>query len=299
MAMATTNSPSRRNKARRSRYVTAQGRKFQEQLNLSVSPTGKDIFLSPTRANAGIQTAYRKRLDTLIKEMHASITYWLESAYRANTPVAADESPAMALRKTMHKLSSRWMTNFDEGAGNLAKWFAQKNKDYSDIALQGHLKSAGFTVQFKMTGAMNDAYQAVIGENVGLIRSIAERHLTNVETMVMQSVQQGRNLGELSAQLEKQFGVTKRRAALIARDQSNKATATMQAVRQRELGIRQAQWMHSGAGKEPRPSHVKAGRDKLIFDLDKGAYLDGEWVLPGQAINCRCVSRPIIPGFKY
>lgn len=264
-----------------------------------VSPTGKDIILKPVHANAGIQAAYRKRINKLIEEMNASVVYWLETAYKANTPIAADESPAMALRRAMRKLSTRWQSKFDDGAGNLATWFAQKSKDYTDGVLAGHLKEAGFTVKFKMTGGMNDAYQAVIGEQVGLIRSIAERHLTSVETMVMQSVQQGRNLGELSTQLEKQFGVTKRRAALIARDQSNKATATLNRTRQRELGIKQATWVHSGAGKEPRPSHAKAGRDKLVYDIDKGAYLDGKWVLPGEEINCRCTARSIIPGFKH
>ncbi|HHN9167526.1 TPA: phage head morphogenesis protein, partial [Escherichia coli] len=47
-------------------------------------------------------------------------------------------------------------------------------------------------------------------------------------------------------------------------------------------------------GKQPRPSHVKA--DGKEFDLDKGLYLDGEWVLPGEAINCRCTWSPVIPG---
>lgn len=263
------------------------------------SPTGKDIRLRPVHPNAGIQATYRKKLDKLTNEMHASITYWVEAEYKANPPIAVDESPAIAMRRAMRKLATRWQRRFDEGADSLAKWFAQKTKDYSDVALQRHLKAAGFTVKFKMTGSMQDAYQAVIGEQVGLIRSIPQRYLTNVETMVMQSVQRGRNLGDLSKQLQHQFGVTKRRAALIARDQSNKATATLNRTRQRELGIKQAVWVHSGAGKKPRPSHQKAGRQKLVYDIDKGAYLDGKWVLPGEEINCRCTARSIIPGFKH
>jgi len=80
--------------------------------------------------------------------------------------------------------------------------------------------------------------------------------------------------------------MTHRRAALIARDQSSKASAVIENTRRKELGITQAIWQHSGGGHVPRPLHVKAGRDKLVFDLDKGAYIDGKWILPGTEINC-------------
>lgn len=268
-----------------------------------VSPTGKDIELRPVRANAGIEAEYRKKLKKLIAEMQNSIEYWLKSAYRQNEPevkeLAEDESPAMSMRGVMRKLSNQWLKNFDEGSQKLADWFAQKTKDYSDPTLKQILKDAGFSVEFKMTAPMNDAYQAVIGEQVGLIRSIASQHLTQVETIVMQGVQNGRDLGYISGKLRERFGVTNRRAALIARDQSNKATATFNRVRRMELGIDEAVWVHSGAGKHPRPSHLKAGRDRLRYNVAKGAYIDGDYIQPGELINCRCTSRPVIPGFIH
>ncbi|KYF05143.1 phage head morphogenesis protein, partial [Salmonella enterica subsp. enterica serovar Typhimurium] len=76
-----------------------------------------------------------------------------------------------------------------------------------------------------------------ITENVNLIRSIPQQHLTQVETLVMQSVGRGRDLKTLTDELEKRYGITRRRAALIARDQNNKATSVMQSARQRSVGI--------------------------------------------------------------
>jgi SPP1 gp7 family putative phage head morphogenesis protein len=251
--------------------------------------------LSPVRANAGIEAAYRKKMNALIDDMHASLVYWLSAAYKASAPVAMDEGPAETMIKAMRKMARQWQRNFDRGADKLADWFAQKNKDYSDRALQRVLKDAGFTVEFKMTAPINDAYQAVIGEQVGLIRSIASQHLTQVEGMVLRSVQQGRDLGTLAKGLQHQFGVTKRRAAFIARDQNNKATATITKTRQLGLGITQAKWRHSGAGREPRPSHTHANGE--LYDIAKGMYLDGVWTWPGVEINCRCTSAPVIPGF--
>ena len=262
-----------------------------------VSPTAKPITLKPVRANAGIQAAYRKKLETLITEMNDSIIYWLSAAYKANSPVALDEAPALAMRRAVGQMASRWQRNFDQGAEKLALWFAQRSKDYADVALTGILKEAGFSIDFKMTAAMQDAYQAVIGEQVGLIRSIAIQHLTQVETAVMQSVQQGRDLATLTDRLHAQFGVTKRRAAFIARDQTNKSTATITKTRQQGLGITQAKWRHSTAGREPRPEHVHFNNE--TYDVAQGMWskVDNEFVWPGTAINCRCTSSPIIPGF--
>ncbi len=162
------------------------------------------------------------------------------------------------------------------------------------------LRRAGLTVQFRMTPAAQEVYDAAVIENVGLIRSIAQQHLQDVEGMVMRSVQAGRDLGQLAPELRARYGITKRRAALIARDQNNKATAVIVRTRQKELGITQARWLHSHAGRVPRPSHVafSEGRDGgPYYDVEKGALIDGERIFPGELINCRCVSRSVIPGF--
>ena len=112
----------------------------------------------------------------------------------------------------------------------------------------------------------------------------------------MRSVTAGRDLGTLAEELQAAHGVSKRRAAHIALDQNNKATSTVTRVRQKELGIKEAVWIHSGAGKHPRPEHVAFNGKK--YDVEKGAYLEGKWTWPGFEINCRCTSRSIIPGFS-
>lgn len=263
----------------------------------------KPKVLAAVRPNEGLEAAYRAKIDRLVGDMHASLLYWLTAAYRAKPPeMAADDvfvdmSSGMAMRAAMRKLARRWQRNFDKAAPELAKWFSQAAADRSDRQLMAILKRGGFTVSFKMTAAANDVMQATIGEQVGLIKSIAEQHLSQVEGLVMRSVSLGRDLGTLADEIEARYGVTKRRAALIARDQNNKATATMQRVRQLGLGIKQAQWCHSHAGAHPRPSHVKAAADKVVYDVEKGWYDpdEGQYIWPGTLINCRCFSRPILP----
>ena len=57
--------------------------------------------------------------------------------------------------------------------------------------------------------------------------------------------------------------------------------------------------MHSGGGKEPRPTHLAAGKRKQRYDVREGWYdpAVGKNIFPGELINCRCVSRPVIEGF--
>lgn len=290
---------------------------------LTASPLGSKIkwclmlkrmprTLRPVRPNAGFTAMYQKRIIRMIEEMAASVQHWVMAAYRNQEPevsdLAADEllaslaydaSPAMALRKIIRALRRRWSRNFDDGAKKLAEWFATNSKQRSDAALKQILKEAGFSVDWKMTRAMNDVMQATIGQQVGLIKSIPERYLGAVENMVMRSVQTGGNLKQLSDDLQNQLGVEKKRARFIARDQNMKATASMTRVRQVEAGIKEAYWVHSSAGKEPRPTHVAASKARVKYDVTKGWYDPAEkrHIFPGELINCRCVSRSVVPGF--
>lgn len=262
----------------------------------------KDKVLPPVHPNVAVEERLRKRLEALVDEMHNSIMYWVGAAYKANEPeisMALDASPAAELQKTMKRLGVQWEGRFSQASKELAAYFAKAAKDRSDVALKGILKKGGFSVKFKMSRTMNDVLQATIAEQVGLIKSIPDKYLLDVQGAVMRSVQTGHDLKTLSDELQQSFGVTKRRAAFIARDQNNKATANFTRVRQTELGITEAIWRHSGGGRHPRPTHVTAGREKIKYNVAEGWYDPAvdKYILPGELPNCRCVSRSVIPGF--
>ncbi len=258
----------------------------------------KPIVLPRINPNAGLEAAYRHKLDAMIDAMHRSVSYWVKAAYRQNTPeIAQDESPAMAMRRLMRNLTSQWNREFAKLAKQFAPEFVRRNGRLSDQAFMRALKDAGFTVEFSITKAVNDVMQASIGENVALIKSIPQRYLGDVEGMVLRSVQSGRDLGALSAELQERYGITKRRAALISRDQNNKATSVINRARQLDLGITEAIWHHSHAGKVPRPSHVDM--NGKVYKVAQGMWDPDEqaFVFPGQLISCRCTAKSIIPGF--
>jgi len=256
----------------------------------------KQKLLTPVRPNVGVELAYRRKLERLIDEMSASVIYWVSAAYKKNEPaMAQDAIPADYLRRLMKKLARRWMSRFDDAANELAEYFAKAASERSDAALKAILKRAGVSIEFKMTPAQRDILSATVNQNVSLIKSISGNYLAQVDGSVMRSVQTGRDLASLTKDLREHHGVSKRKAAMISRDQNNKATSAMNRARQIELGIKEAVWLHSAGGKEPRPKHVAFSGKR--YDVVKGAPIGDkeEYVFPGQEINCRCVCKSVLP----
>jgi SPP1 gp7 family putative phage head morphogenesis protein len=280
--------------------------------------TKKPKTARAVHANRGIEAKYRKQLQALIADMHGSIEYWLTAAYRKFPPIVAElaqdasvtqrkkreifnmreqwkarNAPSDRIKRVMDELSKRWRNKFDEAAPVLANAYLKGMFKASDSAMRASLKDAGWSVEFKMTPAVRDAFNASLAENVGLIRSIPEQYLQKVEGTVMRSYSAGRDLETMTKELRKTYPITQKRAELIARDQSNKANAVVNRTRQLELGIEEAIWMHSHAGKEPRASHVAANGKR--YKIAEGCLIDGEYIQPGEEINCRCTSRPVLP----
>jgi len=262
----------------------------------------KPIKLKGVRANIGLEKLYKKCLLRQLDAMHASIMKWVMAAFKRNEPevavLAQDDTPAHQLQKVMRQLKKQWRSNYNKGAPELAKYFTKSVHKRTNAQLHKILKEAGFEINFKMTKAQKDIAAAIVHENVALIKSIPEQYLKNVEGDVMRAVQTGMDVGTLQKKLQANYGVSKKRASLIARDQNSKANSSFDRARQLELGVEQAIWRHSHGGKTPRPSHV--ANDGKTFDVAKGWYDpdEGAWIQPGELINCRCYSEAIIPGFK-
>lgn len=264
---------------------------------MNLRAPGKAITLAPVRPNLGIEAAYRRRLHRMVEAMNKSILFWITAEYRANPPaMAMDASPANAMRAIMTKLARRWIKQFDEAAVTIAAAFASETKDVADRVMMKALKDAGFAVAFKQTPAMRDALDSVIGENVALIKSIPSQQFTKIESAVMRSVQAGRDLKALREELLDLGAKNKNRAAFIARDQANKSNAAMTKARRLSLGLTKSKWVHSGGGVHPRQSHVDASG--TIYETEQGCLIDGEYIMPGELPNCRCISRAVIPGFE-
>lgn len=260
--------------------------------------------LPPVHANAGIAVLYKRKIERMVRQMNRSVTYFLRAAYNANEPrvvkLAQDELPSVALRRAIRELAKRWDKRFDEAAEDLARYFAKKATLRTDKQLENILRTAGISVKFQMTRAQQDIFRATVIENVSLIKSIPSEYFPKVEGLVMRSVQVGGDLEKLIAGLMKLNGHNMVRARTIARDQNRKATSALHRARQLELNIEEAIWLHSHGGKKPRKRHLAyhGKRYKVAKGAPVGDKPPGSFVQPGFEINCRCVSRSVIPLVK-
>lgn len=257
--------------------------------------------LRSVHPNAGIAIAYRRRIMALVAEMAISYEHWLRAAYRANPPrMAQDEAPADELRRVLKRMGIQWQKRFDEMGPKLAAHFAQTVGRQSEAALRRILRDGGITVKFKMTPELRDIMKATVAENVSLIKSIGSEYHSQVEGLVMRSVTEGRDLSTLTKELTQRYGITERRAKFIALDQNNKATSAVQRERQVALGLEDGIWMHSHAGREPRPTHL--ANDQKRFSISEG-WFDPDpkvrkRIWPGILPRCRCTWRPVVKGFS-
>ena len=232
----------------------------------------------------------------LIREMAASVEHWLIAERRSDPPLlAADALPGDKMREEVQRLYEKWLKRFEEDAGWMAESFLKGSFKATDSAMRHALREAGWSIEFTMTPAMRDAFEASLAENVGLIKSIPAKYLQEVEGIVMRNYAAGRDLKSMAAEIRARYKVTANRAVLISRDQANKANAVVQRARQIELGITEALWLHSHAGKTPRPTHVAMNGKR--YDVAKGMWDSAvkRWVFPGELIGCRCVQRSVLP----
>lgn len=133
---------------------------------------------------------------------------------------------------------------------------------------------------------LTDELRGFVKGNVSLMTSISEEYFTKVEGVVLRGAQSGRLAKNIAQDIQGQFGIAERRAAVIARDQVSSFNGNLTQLRQANAGIEKYRWQTSG---DNRVRDEHESRDGKIFSW-KDPPSDGH---PGQAIMCRCVAIPV------
>jgi SPP1 gp7 family putative phage head morphogenesis protein len=135
---------------------------------------------------------------------------------------------------------------------------------------------------------LQDQLKLFSSQNAQLITSIPEQELDRVSQDVERGLQQGLRFTDIAQTIQKSFGITHRRATLIARDQTQKLNASLTRLRQEEVGVEEYIWQTSN-DERVRPTH-RANEGKK-FRWDTPPPITGH---VGHDINCRCVARPVL-----
>lgn len=258
----------------------------------------KGSVLSPS---AAMQDRYYRALANLVHRMTAETTRELRKLFdtgHVQEFFAEDISVAAQARILMDRITSKFEKLFAEFAKPLAERMVDDADDNSASSLKSSLRdlTQGITLNTDiLTKDLKVVLQASIAENVSLIKSIPEQYLNGVKGAVFRSITTGNGLADLVPFLNKYGGITLGRARIIARDQVSKTFSSINKHRMGAVGISSYEWLHSNSGQVPRKLHQQySGR---IFKISDPPIIDlrtGERGVPGQAINCRCVMRPVI-----
>lgn len=168
---------------------------------------------------------------------------------------------------------------------------------------------------------LKQAFEEQVRNNVALIKSLPSKYFGDIEKMTIQSITgQKKFEGGLIKALQDMTGATKKKAKLIARDQSSKAASTYSRLRMQNIGVIGYQWNNS------QDKRVAGNPNGLYPEVDKNSKYHGDhWERqgkyylfekmanapkapdgkpfrqpppdgsPGMAINCRCYADPVIP----
>lgn len=128
---------------------------------------------------------------------------------------------------------------------------------------------------------------AFVKDNTRLIQNLATDTVDKVETIVLRGVRAGTRHEVLREQIVKRLGVTRRRAALIARDQVSKLNGELSQLRQTALGLTEYIWRTVG---DDAVREAHEDRDGQTFQWSSPPP-DGH---PGQPVNCRCSPEPVL-----
>lgn len=249
----------------------------------------KTITIESIAPSVRIEQWYRQELQAILKDIRLDLRRSVIEPYKSEL---AMDGIADWLGHVIDAMVSKWRDKLETLSNDVATLLTKKVKTNYDKRLLSILKRKGFTVGFRNSRYVDEQAQIALGENISLIKSVGDKYLDQVRSAVWRSVKGGYDLESLVKQIKHIDGVNDRRAKLIAKDQVAKINQAFEDARAQELGITEAYWLHSHAGKTWRPSHVAANGTR--YEIAKGLFLDGKWTKPGELINCRCRKKLII-----
>lgn len=239
------------------------------------------------------QIQYNRKLQQIVKLVRADVDAEIVPVIKQQAPEYVADAWTDVIAAALRRLLVRWTSPF---ARRQAEQIAA---DFVRTAADDNMRrQSSFGIDlYGGDRQLQDYLQAAAFQNAQLIKSIPAQYLEQVQNIVVGNMRQGMRPSYIEQALVKQFGITTRRAKLIARDQTSKIQGEMNRIRQVNSGLEYFKWVTS-QDERVRHSHVAVAKRDVgygegVFKWSDLPVVDGVPTFPGQSINCRCIARPV------
>lgn len=137
--------------------------------------------------------------------------------------------------------------------------------------------------------------QSWVEENVGLIKSLPQETLTEMQNIVSQGFKTGKSVTSIVGDIRNTYGIKKSSARLLARDQLGKLNSQLTRQQQTDAGVSEYVWSTSKDSRV-RDSHRSLDGKTFKWSDPPVVTPPGKPVRrchPGEDYQCRCVALPV------
>jgi len=254
---------------------------------------------APKRAGISYNAQLQKLVRAVRNDINTKIVPMivaLEPQYV--TDAAINDGWADQIMTVFVQLLQKWESPaFLTAANRTAEDFVNGVSQQNQRRFSRNTRAIGIDI-FGDSPALQDLLEASTLDNTRLITTIPAQYLNQVQSIVMTNMRSGLLPRNIVGQLRNQFGVSQRRAALIARDQTTKVNGEISKTRQQGAGFEFFQWQ-TAEDSRVRADHAELEDEDIgfgpgVYRWDNPPKDDkGVRIIPGSAINCRCVAIPV------
>jgi SPP1 gp7 family putative phage head morphogenesis protein len=244
----------------------------------------------------GIEKQYARYLKMMVKFMRQQIRDRLyprlgtiSEVSKLNRPDSVrSDSYALDIARIIDTIKLETARRYGlASVSNVAKGVADMISSYNKRQVSGQFKRSLGVDLFLREPYLQPELDAFSFWNSRLVTEMSDNYLNQVQNVALNGLQSGESTKSMREKIQSKFGVSERRAQLIARDQVSKLNGQLTMLRQQEAGVTKYVWS-TAKDERVRPEH--AAREGETFSWNDPPS-DGH---PGQPINCRCVAQPVL-----
>lgn len=257
---------------------------------------------NPLLVSSSIGDQYSKSIKAVMKLMHKELSKGVEDCYityAQDSDLPENGNIISQIRILFNRLLKKYTPIFTLLAKRAPERMIARVVKNSSSTLKMSLREISKELAVKtdfMSDDLKQITQAAVLESVSLIKTIPSIYLSDVQSLVLQSITSGKGVSDLKRDLARFYAGNTRKIELVALDQTRKIYTKIQTSRLKSLGVKKFEWVHSGGGNEPRQLHVDLNGKTFSFDdppFIGVMYGEKVYGLPGELPNCRCLMKPV------